>query len=211
MRQIDPDILSALESGELRPFYYLDIEVDSTHYRYTSCEIPLIIDGEKYEPKPFQVENINYSMRNVVDSVVVRVENAEIPLTSVFLDSTPQGSDVIVGLVLLDSDHLLIGATEESVVLFSGIIDAWKLSDIDLEMTVASIFVVWSQVTLSRHPPSCRWRVFGGTECKYVGDENECDRTYVRCTELNNTDNFGGFRWLPSIEKAEIWWGRTPK
>ena len=150
-------------------------------------------------------------MRNVVDSVVVRVENAEIPLASVFLDSTPQGSDVIVGLVLLDSDHLLIGATEESVVLFSGIIDAWKLNDIDLEMTVASIFVVWSQVTLYRHPPGCRWRVFGGTECKYAGDENECDRTYVRCAELNNTDNFGGFRWLPSIEKAEIWWGRTPK
>ena len=57
MRQIDPDILLALESGELRPFYYLDIEIDSTHYRYTSCEIPLIIDGEKYDAK--QVETIS--------------------------------------------------------------------------------------------------------------------------------------------------------
>jgi hypothetical protein len=53
--------------------------------------------------------------------------------------------------------------------------------------------------------------VFKGLECGYTGSESKCDRSYARCESLNNTANFGGERWLPSIENANIWWGQTPE
>lgn len=37
----------------------------------------------------------------------------------------------------------------------------------------------------------------------------ECDRSYSRCSYLNNTANFSGARWLPSILDKTIWWGRN--
>lgn len=48
----------------------------------------------------------------------------------------------------------------------------------------------------------CRYIIFklseGGTRCKYVGVETECDRSWRRCNELDNLPNFGGF---PQIKK----------
>ncbi|GAI73202.1 unnamed protein product, partial [marine sediment metagenome] len=49
-------------------------------------------------------------------------------------------------------------------------------------------------------------------ECGYGGGETWCDRTYARCVVLANSDNFGGFRWLPSIVDKEVFWGpQAPK
>jgi hypothetical protein len=38
-----------------------------------------------------------------------------------------------------------------------------------------------------------------------------CDRSRERCEEMNNTDNFGGFPWLPYLEDKQILWGREAK
>ena len=106
--------------------------------------------------------------------------------------------------------NAIIGSEEDkSLILFEGEIDSWDLDESKIDIVVASIFTKWQQRTLSRHPPSCRWKKFKGDECKYAGGYTWCDRTYARCVFLNNSDNFGGFRWLPSIELKEVWWGST--
>jgi len=96
-------------------------------------------------------------------------------------------------------------------VIFDGEIDSWQLNEESLKVTVTSILARWSQRTLSKHPKSCRWKVFKGTECQYAGAETWCDRTHVRCTALSNTAHYGGFRWLPSLVDKDIWWGKKPK
>jgi len=98
-----------------------------------------------------------------------------------------------------------------AIILFNGQIDKWSLDESQLVMTIADMNVQWARKPLSRHPASCRWRVFKGPECGYTGSETWCDRSYARCSALGNTANFGGFRWLPSIMDKEIWWGRQPK
>ncbi|MBW2024368.1 MAG: hypothetical protein JRH08_00725 [Deltaproteobacteria bacterium] len=98
-----------------------------------------------------------------------------------------------------------------AITLFNGQIDRWSLDEAQLVMTIADMNVQWARKPLSRHPASCRWRVFKGPECGYTGSETWCDRSYARCSALGNTANFGGFRWLPSIMDKEIWWGRQPK
>jgi hypothetical protein len=34
-----------------------------------------------------------------------------------------------------------------------------------------------------------------------------CDQSYKRCEDLGNTDNFGGFRWLPYLLNRSFKWG----
>jgi hypothetical protein len=53
--------------------------------------------------------------------------------------------------------------------------------------------------------------VYAVTECAYLGDETWCDQSYARCVTLGNSDNFGGFRFLPSLMEKDIWWGKVPK
>jgi len=50
------------------------------------------------------------------------------------------------------------------------------------------------------------WALAG--TCRYAGGETWCDRTWERCLALNNTINFGGFRWLPGLFDKEVYWGQ---
>ena len=89
-----------------------------------------------------------------------------------------------------------------------GFISSWELSsDNQVRISVKNEAMLWAKKTLRIHSSSCPW-VFKGTECGYTGTATWCDRNYARCGELLNTDNYGGFRFLPSIMEREIWWGR---
>lgn len=39
----------------------------------------------------------------------------------------------------------------------------------------------------------CRWKVFKGTRCGYIGAETTCDRTLTQCRSYGNSERFGGF------------------
>ena len=92
-----------------------------------------------------------------------------------------------------------------------GFISSWELSsDNNVRISVKNEAMLWAKKTLRIHSSSCPW-VFKGTECGYSGTATWCDRNYARCGELLNTDNYGGFRFLPSIMEKEIWWGKSRK
>ena len=207
MRDIDASIVAQLQSGELRPFQLLDMEIDSVNYRYTDCDVPLVITN-RFEPRGFKFDRIRYSLKTIVDSMTLECDNLDDALTSAFVGGNPQGSEVSLQLTVLDSSYQVVDAP---VTWFLGYIDEWKIDEEKLVMTVVSRLARWNQRTLSKHSASCRWKAFKGTECQYAGAEIWCDRSYTRCQVLGNTDNFGGFRFLPSIIDKEIWWGRTRK
>jgi hypothetical protein len=228
MRDIDSTVIEQLQAEELRPFILVDMNIEGTHYRYTDCDVPISYGGNLYDPLGFQINPIQYSTSRIVDQVEVEIDNLNSVMTSLFVGGTPQGSTVVVKLVVYTLSASVIWASgivwqagiqwmpsllqeAGSVTLFEGEIDSWTLDEERLRMTVTSIFSRWSQRTLSRHSASCRWKKFKGTECGYSGTAEWCDRTYARCQALGNTANFGGFRFLPSIIGREIWWGRTPK
>lgn len=206
MRSIDPATLAELEAKTLRPFFILDLYIDGTHYRYTDCDVRLVVGGEIYEPRGAKLEPIRYSLGNVVDSMKIQIDNLDSALTAAFVSGTPQGDTVTLQLVLASNTKL---AQPGEVTLFQGIIDGWNLDEESISFTVASELVQWTQRTLAKHSASCRWKAFKGTECAYAGVEAWCDRSYTRCVGLGNQANFGGFRWLPSIVDKELWWGRT--
>ena len=215
MRTIDSTIVAQLEAEELRPFYLLRMVIDGTTYRYTDCDVPIFLLNV-YSPLGFSFDAINYSLNDIVDSITIEVDNVDQVQTSLFVGGDPQGGTFVLSQVVLNSDQEIVGGA--AITLFEGEIDSWELDGQRLKVTATSIFHQWSQSTTSRHSASCRWKIFNssalgtsGPECASTAGSTWCDRTYARCSILNNTTNFGGFRWLPSIIDKEIWWGRVPK
>lgn len=237
-RSIDSNILAKLESKEFRPFHLLEMFIDGDAYRVTDCDVPialpddiilaveditLSIDGSTggasneslsgvFNPVPeFKFSTIRYSKRRIVDKANISfsmINNPEI--LAAFAGGTPQGSKAILRLVIVDDDYSLVGDT--SFIFFEGEVDTWSMTEDNIKISLVSAMTKWSQKALRSHGSSCQWKVFKGitpdSPCMYTGSETWCDRTYKRCAQLNNTDNFGGFRWLPSIVDKEIWWGR---
>lgn len=211
-RSIGSNIIAQLENEELRPFYLLSMDCDGTTYYYTDCDIPITLTNT-YNPLGFNFQPIRYSMNEIVDQATIEIDNVDEVMTSLFVGGTPQGGDVVLSIVVLNSSYNVIDAT--AVTIFEGEIDSWTLDESKLKVTVTSIFHQWSQNTMMKHSPSCRWSVFNsselgtsGTECASTAGGLWCDRTYERCQTLNNTSHYGGFRFLPSIVDKEIWWGR---
>jgi len=228
MRSINSTILAQLEANELRPFYLLDIEIEGTHYRYTDCDVPVILrqigwdagivwavgigweeDKGPYDPRPFTFDPVTYSAGTIVSRARIRIDNLDSTFTALFVGSTVQGSNVDLDLIVVDTNGTILGPA--TVKIFEGIIDSWQLDETQVTIDVTSILNRWTQKTIMLHPSSCRWKKFKGTECGYTGTATWCDRSYARCSALGNTANFGGNRWLPSIVDKELWWGRTRK
>jgi len=204
MRSIHSDTLTQLAAGTLRPFHLIDMEIDSAHYRYTDCDVPIIYDGNSYTPTGCSAADASYDIDSVVDTVKVSIANLNEAMSALFVGSTPQGSDVIIYYATVDAAGTIIGTP---VTHFQGVVDSWNLDEEKLDITISNELVQWNQNTLRKHSPLCPWKVFGGTECGYSGEETWCDRTYRRCSVLSNTDNFGGFRWLPSLQGKKLFWG----
>lgn len=175
-------------------------------FNYNDTAYTAEIGNVRFSPRGMKFEPIRYSTGRVVDSMKVQIDNLDDALTVYFVGGTPQGGTVTLQAVLLDSAYEMVAAP---LTLFEGTLDGWDLDEEKVSLTVASELVRWNQKTLAKHSPSCRWKEFKGTECAYAGAETWCDRTYTRCAALGNQANFGGFRWLPSIQEKEIWWGKN--
>jgi len=171
---------------------------------------------EVYEPRSIKIGTVQYSTKSVVDKVTIEITDLDRTLIGLFIGSTydVQGDPVVISFTILNGNNSPIvsgddASTEGRIILFQGTIDAWEYNEERIKITVTNIFAQWTKRTLSRQSASCRWKVFGGTECGYDNAAGKtCDRSYSACQGYGNTDNFGGFRWLPSIIGKEIWWGR---
>ena len=124
MRTINANILAQLEAEQLRPFYLLSWTIGGTTYRYTDCDVPIHLTNT-YSPLGFKFSNVKYSLTNIVDKVDIEIDNLDLVQTVIFVDGTPQGSDVLLSLIVLDANLKIVNGT--AVTIFEGEIDSWKL------------------------------------------------------------------------------------
>lgn len=203
MRTIDTNIITQLASGAYTAVLAVELTVGATTYRYVSHETPLLIGAVRYESRDLSLGPAGFSESVIVDSASLGIDNRDGALTTACITNEIHGAAMKALLGVLGASGLFL-----VLPLFEGTVDEFSLDDAEIRLSISSPMSPWDEEYLSRHSPSCRWKEFKGTECKYAGDEPICDRTYERCLSLGNTDNFGGFRWLPSIENKTIWWGR---
>ena len=208
MRSISPQVITQLQASELRPFLLHSFDLDSTRYLLTDADVDLWVGKMTYTAWPIDAQPVSYSMSKAVDRVRVVLDNTDQTYSTAFISGTPQGGDYHLMGVWLNSSYAPVA---NPMTLFFGTIDTWSMDEQQIKITITSELYAWDQSTTYAHSPSCRWKVFKGTECAYAGAESWCDRSYTRCEALGNTAYFGGFRWVPSLEDRTIWWGRTSK
>ncbi len=207
-RDIPANILHRLGREEVRTFYLLEMTIDAASPdRFTNCDVPIAHKptGQLFMPRGFNFSPTEFGQQQVVETLQVEIDNLDDRFTSKFFGVTPQGSPIVLYSVVLSENFHILG---DRVMLFRGTLDDWSLDGTRITFTAVSALVSWSQVTLTRHGKSCRWKEFTGVECSYSGAVTHCDRTYETCESLGNTNNFGGFRWLPELMNKDIYFGR---
>lgn len=208
MRLIDAGLLNALKSEQ----YRLAILVDAAFFdgilpdnsRITDWDQDVVYNGSVYHSHGFNFDSIKYSSAEIIDSINLNIDDVSREFYQKLINKGNEIINVYVYLCILDQYGIVVSGADTKI--YEGWINSWSYSPGLAKVQVASILSQWGRVSTSKYSASCRWREFGGTECKHsVLPGEECDRTYNTCNGYSNTDNFGGFRWLPDlIDKSLI-------
>lgn len=239
MKSFDPAVIIELAKEGFIFFLLVEFELLSGTLRYSDADIDIWYEDYRYSTADFVFDNVETTGDMGVDTVSLTFNNADLSMSALVLSEdilgrwftlkfvvAKEGSAVLtegeVSLLLegglVDGEKMLLDTPVTvggySVVgghsLFYGIISDWELREKSIQIEVQNELVFWNKKSLRKCDSNCNWE-FAGTECGYSGAQNWCNQSYERCKEIGNTDNFGGFRFLPAISEKEIWWGRTPE
>ena len=233
MKTFDTALIAELLKQEAIPFWFIDLDLVSATYRYTDMDIDYVLDGNRYYARDVSIGNITGNAGMSVDSVSLSISNADLIISTLFMAEEVRGRPITLSMsafrkrgeekvydiagnvvVAIAGDDVVVRDAGISLVgsispLWRGLISSYRITDNAVEIELVSELILWNKKPLRQQTASCRWN-FKGAECRYAGAETTCDQTYDRCTALSNTDNFGGFRWLPDMMEMELWWGKVP-
>jgi hypothetical protein len=196
MRTIDPIVIENLKAEFYRPAVLMTMNISGDILRYTTWQTPIMVGGFKYVPLGMSFNAIRYGIGAIVDTVDIKIDDVNKNMYNLLSPLSNDNMALELSLAVLDRYETVLGTTD----LFKGSISGWAYSPGATSIKGVSIFEQWGRVSVNLFSSSCRWTVFGGAECTYsVSPGNVCDRTYTTCQGFNNTANFGGFRWTPTL------------
>lgn len=147
-------------------------------------------DGNTYQGYPILVGALSEDGKGGLPTFAIRVSNVGRSLEP-YIDASNGGIGASLRLLVVHSD-LLAAATAEI--------------DETFENMACSVDPLWVTFKLGSENPMrkrspkdrylkdhCRYKEFKGTMCGYAGPESTCNRTFIRCKQLNHAARFGGF------------------
>lgn len=204
MKDFDNSLLIQMSAELSTPFWLVDLSIsESTMHRTTSLDIDIAYGGNLYSSFQVQINPISYTLSMSVDKVRLDYSNVSLAMSSIVLNNNIKKRPAIVYLGAMNG---LVPVVEA---VYYGIVSEWSADESLVEIQVVNEFIFWNKKTLRLPADICQWP-FKSTECAYAGAATICNGTYSRCTFLSNTNNFGGSRFLPSLEEKEIYWGKKP-
>jgi len=237
MRSFDADIVTELAKIEARAFWLVECRFDTTYYFTDCDIDLVYAGDTYQSDQGLKVTNVRQGAGFSVDKVTLEFGNVGLWMSSILLNEDVANDTVIIkyimydasvpvmaggeergGVVIesgdvvpMDGDVVLLGGDYYSLIgtpptLFNGFVTDWKLNERSAVINLANEFLLWRKKALRLPTPSCPWN-FKGAECGYGAAEDWCDQSVERCKQLNNYDNFGGRRFITSIEDKKIWWG----
>jgi len=202
MKTFDAPLITKLLS-ETAAFYLLvEMDLVTTTVRYTDMDVDWYYEGELYNPVDLSLGEMSSGSGMQVETMSFSIQNVDQQMASHFLNDNQLGRKVTIRFFCLDGNREVISTVQ----LFRGLIANWKMDELAIEVTLKNELVLWRKKTLRKSRVLCPW-AFKGVECAYSGGSSSCNKTYERCKELGNTDNFGGFRWIADMMEKEIQWG----
>jgi phage-related protein len=206
-----PDIVlrEVVKNAQFERQFY-KIVLSTTHtLRWTDADKDIYWAGFWWNSHGVKFNQITKGKSGEADSMTMTVNNIDRSFSTLALASDIRGSAFTLYKAWLDSNMDVIGfATEAAApILFPGVLDQMEINQLEARITVLSEGIKNKIKTPRRNfSPNCQW-VFKGTYCAYAGAETWCDHTRSRCLTLVNTDNYGGFQWLPELETRQFYWG----
>jgi hypothetical protein len=200
MRFLPPAFYNEIIQQEFTEAILLSIELVESTLNITTWNSPISYDSIIYYPRAFKISPVNYGDAKIVSDVNVDIDDADRGLFSSFGQYDAAAYPFKLTWVVLNEFGLAVSA----LVIFVGVTDHWEYKPGGLSFVAVSVLNQWTRETTSRFSESCRWRIFKGIECKYVGSGTTCDRTFDQCKAYGNEDNFGGQRWLPGMINKKL-------
>lgn len=203
MRDFDNNLLTILQAPESALGFFVDLTVsDSLVQHFTSFDIPLVWNSNRYTPQDMKLDTFNYSADLSVDKFRLKLNNVSLVQSAIFLNNDLRRKSVTINV-----GGFVLGDEIYAAPVFVGLISDWELEDTFIDIGISSELITWNMKNLRKPDVLCQWG-FGSVECTHtVGYQETCNKTYEKCLSYNNTDNYGGFRFIGSIEEKEIIWG----
>jgi len=235
MKSFASSLTSLLASETAAVFFLLELQLGAATIRYTDADHSIYDSSNAFSPRQFRFTG---DLGSGVDGFEVEIVTIDQVVSAYFFTEDVRGCPAYLkilaisetsGTAIEDTLGSIIYDTTETAIydttgttanyqpvntantLFTGEIDTWELTEKNsIRLRIVSELIHWQKKCLRIAHPDCPWP-FKGTECGYSGSQTWCDQTYQRCSVLGNTNNFGGFRWLPSIIEARPIWGKKPE
>ena len=202
MWSLPPSVVKEFSKSYANACVLLEL-LTETPIHLTNLDLAVGYAGEKYIPYPFEVEEITQNNQLTPDRVSIKIDNVSNLISGTVLNKDIRGEKVNIYWAIVDD----FAKVQSSALLFSGFIDSADIKPKEAKISVIHEILYLKRNTLRQHFATCPWR-FKDENCKYSGQEKDCDKTFSRCQQLGNTAHFGGFKYLSEIEEKEIRWGR---
>lgn len=175
-------------------------EVSNSYLRFTGIGHEVTFDGITYVP--FAI-----SHGSIVENISGRVENVDLQLGNVsremqyYLDNYDglKGKQVSIKLVWkesLDDTECFI----ENVYYVESSMAEKDVVELTLKSALDVMDIQLPRRSFNRY--YCQLK-FKGSECKYSGAGQTCNKLFQRCEELGNLSRFGGFVGVPMKRMLE--------
>ena len=185
------------EQDEIIPRKLLKITLEggSVYILDNETLASLKYDGEDYIGAPLTNGEIKKDKNSATSKMSLELSNVGLAFSGI----VGQRGDVITNapailtLVFLDINNNTL-LPEYNQVLFAGRCNNLKLDYETARMDILTeLGSPETQVPAMKYRTTCQVRRFKDCRCGYTGTETKCDRTFARCKELGNEENFRGF------------------
>ncbi len=192
-----PNPVDELEKDEIIPRKLLKIilEGGSIYILDNETMQSFSYNGEDYFGAPLTLGEIKRDDNSGVSKLNIKLSNVALSISGII----GQRGDVITDAPAVLTQVFLDVNTNTLLPQYSLILFAGRCNNLKLDYEEASMDIETSlggyeiQAPIMKYRTTCQVRRFKDCRCGYTGTETKCDRTFARCKELGNEENFRGF------------------
>lgn len=189
--------MTEVEKDEIIPRKLLKIEIEGGSIYILDNETleSLRYNGEDYLGAPLSFEEIKKDDTSSVSKLNIQLSNVGLSISGIIGNrgDVITNAPAVLTLVFLDVNTNTL-LPEYKQILYSGRCNNLKLdyeeASMDIETSLGGYEI---QAPAMKYRTTCQVRRFKDCRCGYSGEETQCDRTFARCQELENEENFRGF------------------
>jgi phage-related protein len=199
--------------GSGQPHHLVTFAFSADQGYVTTAEKPIIWNSNTYVPYPVLLSEVKRTTGPAMDSVEIIASNVVRSLSAMVMSEQVQGKECTIHKTYISGTSVTT-----PYVWFSGNVDEVdireNLDSASVRLSVKNDFTRWDMSIPRRYfSPTCNWNFksiisSGMPGCGYTGAESLCDKSWATCIRLGNVDRYSGFRHMPRVIEAEIWWGK---